>query len=887
MMHVTRIPLPDTITRFLTVLLVVTVAAAPAEAQSLVSERGGEGDFALVADGRAAAVWFDPSDHTVVGIAARDFAADVARVTGVEPAVVNTPDGVGREAVIAGSLGRSELVDRLVREDKLDVGGIEGEWESFLIATVEDPLPNVDRALVVVGSDRRGTAYGLYELSRQVGVSPWYWWADVPPRQREALYVGAGAVQEGPPSVKYRGIFINDEDWGLQPWAAMNFDPEAGDIGPKTYARVFELMLRLRANTLWPAMHEVTRAFNLFPENKRVADDYAIVMSSSHAEPMLRNNTTEWTAPPREFNYVTNREGVLAYWEQRARENAQYENLWTVGMRGIHDSPMVGAETMEERVAVMEQIFADQRALLAEYVDPDVERVPQAFTPYKEGLPLYRAGLDVPDDVAIIWPDDNYGYIREFPAAERRDRSGGFGVYYHISYLGWPQSYLWINTTPPALIWQEMAKAYDLGARSVWILNVGDIKPGEIGMSLFLEMAWDINRWRRDTIDGFLADWAGRQFGPEHAPEIAAILADYYQLAFQRKPEHLHWSHDLTWDHPHPLTDAEMWSRLRTYDDLMERVDRIESQLAADQRDAFFELVAYPVRGAALYNHRFFYTTEYGRHFHPDVQRARSYAARARAAQARLARETHRFNHEIAGGKWRRFMAVEPGDGTLSPLRLSLPTLPAANQVPDGDLLPDPVLEPEEAYTGLEAPAGPGSRFAATDGYASMEAESYTRRVDRGDVGWREIPGLGRTGHSVAPFPTTAASSDTTRLLRRAPRLQYDVELPAGPATVHVDVVPTFPIVQGRGLRFAVGLNDEAPQIVVLHREAETDDWAAEVQDNRAIATVDLDVPTAGMHQLRVYMIDAGVVLDKILLDMGGLERSYLGPRETLSAETP
>jgi hypothetical protein len=344
---------------------------------------------------------------------------------------------------------------------KLDVGDLKGAWESFVIAVVDRPTPDVPRALVIVGSDRRGAAYGVYELSQAIGVSPWRWWADVPPPRRDQLYVAAGTRRLGPPSVKYRGIFINDEDWGLQPWAAHTFEPETGNIGPKTYARVFDLLLRLKANTLWPAMHPTTAPFNDDPANAKLADRYAIVMGSSHAEPMLRNNVGEWKAPAETYNYATNPDGVLAYWRQRVTTNGEYENLYTLGMRGIHDSGMVGANDLASRKTLLETIFADQRRLLAER---GLQGAPQVFTPYKEVLDVYRGGLKVPDDVTLVWPDDNFGYIRQFPDAAERQRAGGSGVYYHLSYLGAPLSYLWLSTTPPALIQQQMGQAWDLGA---------------------------------------------------------------------------------------------------------------------------------------------------------------------------------------------------------------------------------------------------------------------------------------------------------------------------------------------------------------------------------------------------------------------------------------
>jgi hypothetical protein len=413
------------------------------------------GDLVLADASGAAPIVIADGDAKVVGIAARDLAADIEAVTGRKPRVGSA---TARTAVIVGTLGRSALIDRLTASGKLAAGQLAGAWESFVIATVEQPLPGVERALVIAGSDPRGTAFGVYELSQAVGVSPWHWWADVAPAHKAGLYVTAGLRRFGPPSVKYRGIFINDEDWGLQRWAATTFEPEYGSLGPRTYAKVFELLLRLKANTLWPAMHPTTKAFNADPRNAALADDYAIVMGSSHAEPMLRNNVSEWHEPAEHFNYATHASTVLDYWRERIEANKRYENMYTIGMRGIHDGRMQGPKDEAARIALLEKIFADQRALL-----PPGSL--QVFTPYKEVLPLYEGGLRVPDDVTLIWPDDNFGYVRRYANAAEQRRAGGTGVYYHLSYLGAPLSYIWLYTTPPALVWEEMAKAWEHGAR--------------------------------------------------------------------------------------------------------------------------------------------------------------------------------------------------------------------------------------------------------------------------------------------------------------------------------------------------------------------------------------------------------------------------------------
>jgi hypothetical protein len=396
-------------------------------------------------------------------------------------------------------------------------------------------------------------------------------------------------------------------------------------------------------------MHPGTRAFNSFPENAALAGEYGIVMGSSHAEPMLRNNVGEWTAPAAAYDYQANPDGVRKYWEERVAANARYENIYTIGMRGIHDSSMQGPKDTAGRVALLERIFADQRALLAKHVDPQVERVPQLFVPYKEVLAQYRGGLRVPDDVTVMWTDDNFGYVRNFTGAQERGRAGGFGVYYHLSYLGAPMSYLWLSTTPPALIWEEMRRSYDAGADRVWILNVGDLKPGEIGTEFFLSLAWDVKRYGADAQPAFLKAWAAREFGDAHADEIAALMTDYYRLNFRRRPEHLQWWLPKESPRRSPLTEAEADARLRASVDLRARVEALAPAIAPPRRDAWFELVAYPVLASSLANERF-------------IEGERGNQAAALAANARIDKLTDWWNTGLAGGKWRHIMAQEPAD---------------------------------------------------------------------------------------------------------------------------------------------------------------------------------------------------------------------------------
>lgn len=621
-----------------------------AGASDFVSETSQAGDFALVTKDAAATVYVDADDHAVVNHAARLLTEDVERVTGRKPQLSHQAEDLSGPAVLIGTLGQSEVIDRLVETGKIDVEAIKGQWESHVIQTVDQPLPGVEKGLVIVGSDRRGTAYGVFELSEQIGVSPWYWWADVAPDPKEALYVKDGTYQQGPPDVKYRGIFINDEDWGLEPWNRLTFDPGNDDVGPKAYAKIFELILRLRGNHLWPAMHHVTNEFAAVPGNVELADEWAIVMGSAHSEPMLRNNVWWRRDGQGEWNYLTNKENVLAYWEEWAQKRGEFENIWTVGMRGIHDTEMEGPNTPEEQAKVLEQVIRDQRGLLEEHANDDVTQVPQVFTPYKEALAQYQAGLDLPEDVTIMWAEDNYGYIRQLSTPEEQQRAGGSGVYYHISYLGWPRPYLWINTTPPALIWEEMSKAYEQGADRVWILNVGDIKPGEIGIEFWHRMAWDVDRYGPDAQMTFLREWATRDFGPEHADEIAKVMDEFYRLAFIRKPELME---DDLFSLVH-YREAERY--LENYREIMAQANSLYERMPAHKRDAFYQLVVYPVRIGSLVAEAFI-NADFSRLYAQQGRVvANDFARRSEAAVDRVHAETAYYNNILADGKWRNMM---------------------------------------------------------------------------------------------------------------------------------------------------------------------------------------------------------------------------------------
>lgn len=657
--------------------------AEPANPRSLPSLSAAfqPGGFSILRGGNVVPVVYDEVDATVVAKAAALLADDLEAVGGVRPVLSSSTNGITGSIILGGTLGKSSLIDGLVASGKLDVSGIRGNWECYRLAHVANPLPGIAEALVVVGSDRRGTAYGLGSISETLGVSPWTWWADVPPPGRPEIHLTGLPLDSAPPSVRFRGIFINDEDWGLQEWAEKNY--EAGpdgvkDIGTKTYARIFELLLRLRSNYCWPAMHPSTKAFHFYPDNKRIADDYAIVMGSSHAEPMLRNNVDEWArfttnkGYSNNWNYSQNKNAIYEYWDIRAQETAPFENTYVVGKRGIHDSGMVEGSNDTQKAAWLNTIFADQREILANRVNPDPSQVPQIFVPYKEVLGIYDTGLvNVPDDVTLVWTNDNHGYIRRLSNTAERQRPGGAGIYYHMSYWGAPQDYLWLSTTPPSLIWEEMSKAYENECRRLWVFNVGDIKPSEITMEYAMRLAWNVHSYGPDSQSVWLKEWATREFGDKAAGAIASVKNDYFRLNHARRPEHMDWKDGDPGASSPPAGNSyplfsnvhegdEIAGRLKEFELLRKRADALHDAIPVEKRDAFYQLVSYPVRGSQGMNLKFLETARAHRAVSQKRKTASWHTAQATSAFTWIGVETDYYNQTMASGKWNEMMDWKP-----------------------------------------------------------------------------------------------------------------------------------------------------------------------------------------------------------------------------------
>jgi hypothetical protein len=826
-------------------------------------------------------VYVAPGNPEAVKVAAGCFGEDVERVTGVKPQVVSTLAGVRtRTVVMAGVLGSSPEIDALVAGGKVDASAVKGKWESAVTVVVERPVPGMDRALVVAGSDRRGVAFALFTLSRAMGVSPWNWWADVPVVHHDAVYVRAGAEVQGEPSVQYRGIFLNDEDFGLRPWASVKMDPEVGNVGPHMYERVFELLLRLHANTLWPAMHGGAVAFNQIAENAVLADRWGIVMGSSHSEALLRDNVKEWDETrDGPWNYQLNKPAIDAYWEKRLVENGKYENFYTVGMRGVHDTGLEATGTVEVKARLVEQVMQKQRELLATHVNADVAKAPQIIQLYKESLELYRAGMVVPDDVTLGWTDDNYGYIRQLPTVEEQKRRGGSGVYYHLSYWGFPYDYLWLCTTPPALIREEMTKAYDHGARRYWVLNVGDLKPGEVDIDYFLQLAWDEPGMAKVDQGSFLRTWSAEQFPGAESVEIADVLGKYYALNFVRKPEFMGFNgYDeavrRTAFNPLAWGDQNK-ERMEAWQTLSGDVEGMGKALPGAYGDAFFELVGYPVEAAAAQNVKLL---EVDRSYLDEAKHTGSVdadVAAAKAAYERIHRLTARYN-SLDGGKWMGMMSDHPHDRTVF-------MMPATATAEDADT---PL--PASWGAGTAAHAAVGKGFVEMDHTVSINAAHFVRKADGEGAKWVVMPELGISGGSVEYGAPGLLGNEASSVVKDTRWLEYEFStVSSGDAVLTIHLLPTFAVDSQHRLRYAVAVDGGGPVEMDASgsgewKENSAPTWEVNVLRNSATAKVPVAGMKAGRHTVRLLYRDPAVVFEHLVLTFEGAPPAYPVPPETV-----
>jgi hypothetical protein len=968
----------------LTAALTAKTNAVPT-ASGVVSTQN-RNDFPLSVAGKSAPLYVSSADYPGVIRACKDFQTDIGRVTNSYPELFTGKMPRSKQIVIAGTLGKNPLIDKLVKNGKIDAKAITGQWETFLILVVKKPFPGIGEALVIAGSDKRGTIYGIYELSSIIGVSPWYWWADVPVEHKDALYINRSKSIQGPPSVKYRGIFLNDEYPALTNWVAEKFGmvkpsadppipPGIANYNSAFYARLFELILRLKGNYLWPAMWN--NAFNEDdPANPRLADEYGIVMGTSHQEPMLRAQK-EWDRRYQKtlgnWNYAENPDVLQNFWREGVRRNKNYESIITVGLRGANDTEMAPGGP-EANLALLEKIVGEQRGIIAEEVNPDVTRVPQSWCLYKEVQEYYNAGMRVPDDVTLLWAEDNWGNLRRVPSAAERKRSGGAGIYYHFDYHGGPRSYQWINTNPLPKIWDQMSFAKQYGADRIWIVNVGHFKGYELPLQYFMDLAWYNDSLTGSNIREYTQSWAVQQFGNEYAEETAGIISDYTRYNGRRKPELLSPS-------TYSLIDYhEAETVVADYNAISLKAEEIYGRLPVEKRDAYFQLVLFPAKASAIVNELYL-----------SAAKNSLFAGQKRASTNDWAVETQNlfstdtslmgyYNKTFAGGRWNHFMDQthlgytswrDPPKNSLQHLSLKTLEVPeAANMgisiegsahswpdtsenatLPDFDVfnrqsrylevfnkgkLPfafeitsenpwvivksdhgmvekdlriwisiDWNMVPEGGASGILSIKGTGQTvevgvtavrpagispetlqgFVENNGYVSAEAAHYTGKIDQGENRWLEVEDF---GHTLSGMRATAVT-DVPELIPKenSPCLEYKMYLfTAGNVEVNPVVAPTLNFMPGKAVRYAISFDDELPQVVTLV-PADFDarngnrEWERSVSDNYRIGKSVHKIASPGYHTLRIWMIDPGVVMQKIVVNTGGVKPSYLGPPES------
>lgn len=814
-------------------------------------------------------VWYDASSPVsvgcdtrvdlVVGTAIDMFCSDMEAVTGSAPRLAKPAKATIRLAQLdrASKARRASLRKAGVPVERLDT-----LTDGFNI-TIDG------NQILVTGSNGRGTAYGLLELSRLSGVSPWIWWGDVAPERRDVLSLPADFSDTQGASVEYRGIFINDEDWSMRPWSSRTFEPGgSGTIGPRTYREVFRLLMRLRANAVWPAMHPGTEAFFKNPENKRVADSCGIAVGTSHCEPLLRNNVDEWDEAARgRFNYMTNRQAVQDYWTERLREvkGSEGGNMFTIGMRGIHDGSMEGVKTREEKLAALQQVIDDQQKLISDNIG-DPSRQMQVFVPYKEVLELYEMGLQVPDYVTLMWCDDNYGYITRLSSPEETKRSGGGGVYYHMSYWGRPHDYLWLTTTQPGLIYNEMRNAYDHNVRRLWIGNVHDPKVAAYDLQLFLDMAWDIEAIDGATLGAHLEKWLCDNFGEKAGKRLYPVMRKYYELTAKRRPEFMGWSQTeldrrLYQRGLSPVANTEFsFSEfgseadryMEEYMSLAAAVDSIEAYVPERLKDAYFAAVKYPVEAAAC-NAVKMLEAQRARAFasgsekdggNPESPEVCIAAARSQNAYQNIRRLTHHYNKEMSGGKWNGLMNMRPRDLPA----VSAPSLPL--MLTDGEV---------EAW--LECSGVPKGHPLVVEGVIARNACEYD-----GQDGGVSVTDM--LGHSMKAVSIEPGSS-----------LTYTFNLPDSITfcTLTTAMIPTQPV-DGGDLRYSVSIDGGEPVVHNLKEPFRSEQWKLNVLRGQALRKHDLPSLSGGEHTLTITALDPHIVADQWIIDTNPRRSYYLVP---------
>ncbi len=814
-----------------------------------------------------ASIYVDDNDFTVVKKSAALLQQDIKAVTGHELPILNNLSAPAKNIIIIGSLNQSSMIKQWERLKIFSAVSVRGKWEAYRLQAIPHPFKGVDNALIICGSDRRGTAYGVLEISKQIGVSPWYWWADVPVKKQAAVYIKPGIVITDSPKVKYRGIFINDEAPCLSNWSKEKF----GGFNHDFYAKVFELILRLKGNYLWPAMWG-----NAFYDDDsldiKTADEYGVVIGTSHHEPLMRAHD-EWRRYGKGlWDYDSNEARLKDFWT-KGMQRAWNEKVVSIGMRGDGDKPM----SNQTATALLERIVADQRNIITSVTGKPADQTPQLWALYKEVQDYYDKGMRVPDDVTLLLCDDNWGNIRKLPKLNEPLRKGGYGIYYHFDYVGGPRNYKWINTNPIPRVWEQMHLAYSYGVKQIWIVNVGDIKPMEFPISFFLDYAWNPDRIGADDIRHYTEQWAGAQFGNKYAKDIAEIISTYSKYNGRRKPE-------LLDENTYSLNSYNESKRVAAeYNGLLQKAELINRDLPEDYKASYFQLVLHPVKACA--NLQELYTTvavnrRAAQHHQPNTNTSADLTRELYANDSLITLEYHRLNN----GKWNHMMEQTHIGYTYwqQPLKQKMPAVKYIAK----DSIAAPIILIEEASRTAEnfiPKNNKGNLFYEQNGYVSIEAAHFTEAINAGGITWKVLPDLGRTGDAVSAFPVTAKE---LKIGTSSPRLEYEFyTYSKDSCKVLCYFSPTLNFMNSeKGLQYAISVDDEAPQVISTNSEDKntgTGIWNKWVSENIIIKASLHWLGKPGKHVLKYWFVSPAVVLQKIVIDFGGLKPSYLGPPET------
>ncbi|KAF2639619.1 hypothetical protein P280DRAFT_42196 [Massarina eburnea CBS 473.64] len=922
------------------------------------------GGLKLAGGGSAPTIVIDSKDWAGVTRAGNDLANDFGLVTGTKGKVATSTSGLTGPVIIAGTVGKSAIIDSLVSAGKIDVSKIKGQWESFTSALVTNPVDGVSSALVLAGSDKRGSIYALYDISEQIGVSPWYWFADVPPKRKDVVYALPKTKTQGPPSIKYRGFFINDEQPALTNWIRSNY---GGVYNSQFHAKVFELLLRLRANYFWPAMW-ASKFHTDDSKNGPLADEMGIVMGTSHTEPMARADK-EKVKP---WDWKSNQNNLKKYMQDGAARSKNWEVVFTMGMRGDGDtaSPTLDAKTL------VDVITFQQGALKTALGVSNLTTVPQMWCVYKEVGGYYQAGIKIPEDVTILWSDDNSGNIQRLPIPSEQSRPGNAGVYYHFDYVGDPRNYKWINTIQLSKTWQQMHLAHQKQATQIWIVNVGDIKPLEIPISHFLDMAYDMSNFMTaDSTDVWLKVWAMREFGEGVADGTAEVMSTYGKLIIRRK-------YELLVNTPFLYSTVnydEAENVLHEWEAMQNRTQALYDKLDATTQIPFFEMILHPVMAGRIVQQVYINAARNKAYAAQKRMSANELAADVKAAYAQDGVIQKRY-HGLLNGKWNHMMDQihfgynnwqDPGSNSMPSVTTIGTTAPSTGILgvavqgssavaPDSTLTLQPIdpytpenrtieifargsgsvdftVSPSATYIRvtpsqgtLSYPSGTstirvivsvdwnaapnGSSTASititpksgttvklslplannivpedfkgyveSNGAVAMEMQHFTTRTSGpGDSSLQVITNYGRTDSGLTLLPVTAGTQNTAT----GPSAVYTFYAFGSATSAKIGVYgpPSFNVDPANRLAYAVALDGGTP-VTVTPVPASTlgsmpSGWSESVVNGARVVKSELGMVGRGKHELKVWLLEPGTVVHRLVVDLGGVKDSYLGPPE-------